>query len=149
MNRDQQVRASLLAGMQDLQNLLVHLQTVLHELAFPIIRAGGGLTFSGFSIRVSPEAPVDWIGYHLDRPDVIVFQIQDRTLPDDCPLSDLKRLQVRQYERVYRMNAPFFQMGAPEQMEQVRLFVQETADYLNGLLPEKEDAAPVAVIPIL
>jgi hypothetical protein len=148
MTKDNRVRSSLLEGMRDLLNLLVHLQTVLGECGLPIIRAGGGLTFSGFSIQVAPSAPVDWIGYHIDRPEVLLYQIQDRVLPEDCPLSNVKPLQARQYERAFHLLDSFFILDESHQMTELKGFLQETIDYLRGLPPQEEAPLQGSYIPI-
>lgn len=150
METDNRVHASLLQGMRDLQNLLVHLQTVLAELGIPIARSGGGLTFSGFSFQAHKEAPVDWVGYHIDRPEFLIYQIQDRILPKDCPLSGLKRTQARQYERTFPLlENDFFECREREQMDLIQGFLQETLDYLNSLPPEDDDSLPQPFIPVI
>lgn len=150
MTEDNRVRPSLLEGMRDLQNLLVHLQSVLHDLGIPIVRSGGGLTFSGFSIQASREAPVDWVGYHIDRPDLIIYQIQDRVLPEDCPLANLKRVQVRRYERTLSLlEDRFFDLEEADQMALLAAFLLETIDYLNSLPPEDDDAPTEPFIPVI
>ena len=149
MSKNNRVHASLLEGMRDLLNLLVHLQTVLKECGLPVVRAGGGLTFSGFSIQVAPGAPVDWVGHHIDRPSFVIYRIQDRVLPKDCPLTHLNRLQARQYERLFHIERSFFELDEDTQMSQLRQFVQETVDYLRGLPPEEEDSTQPPFIPII
>jgi hypothetical protein len=146
---DNRVRATLLEGLKDFQNLLVHLQTILAELNIPVLRAGGGLTFSGFSFQSKRDAPVDWIGCHIDRPHLVIHQIQDRILPRDCPLDRLKRLQARQYERTFSLSDnDFFSLNEREQMERLKNFLEETLNYLNGLPPEEEgESGPF--IPVL
>jgi len=137
---DNRVRSTLVEGMRDLQNLLVHLQTALNEVGLPVLRAGGGLTFSGFSIQVEKKAPVDWIGYHLDRPNAVVFEIRDRALPSDCPFSDVRQIQTGRYERLFALNeADFFERSEREQMDLLREFIEETVRYLRGLPSEEED----------
>jgi hypothetical protein len=122
----------------------------LGECGLPIVRSGGGLTFSGFSFQVEEGAPVDWMGYHIDRPDVILYQIQDRVLPKDCPLARLKRLQARQYERsVSLSDSNFFDLGEREQMDLIKSFLSETVEYLRSLPPEDESVAGEPFIPIL
>ncbi|MCA9438908.1 MAG: hypothetical protein KC978_24195, partial [Candidatus Omnitrophica bacterium] len=136
--------------MRDFQNLLVHLQTVLQQIKVPVLRSGGGLTCSGFSFQVEKEAPVDWIGYHIDRPDFLIYQIQDRILPKDCPLSHLKRLQARQYERALPLALDtFFDRDEQGQMELIASFLSETISYLRDLPPEDEDARPESFIPVI
>jgi hypothetical protein len=150
MEIDNRVQESLLSGMRDFQNLLVHLQTVLAELEIPIARSGGGLTFSGFSFQSAKEAPVDWLGYHIDRPEFLIYQIQDRVLPKDCPLDGLKRTQARQYERVFSLlDRSFFDCDERAQMDRIKEFLEETLEYLNGLPPEDEDSLPQPFIPII
>ena len=149
MSPDNRVRLSLIEGMRDLLNLLVHLQSVLKESELPVIRAGGGLTFSGFSIQVAPSAPVDWIGYHIDQPHHLLYQIQDRILPNDCPLSNLKEIQPRRYERFFLMEGSFFALDERSQMEELKRFLQETVEYLRGLPPQEENPPSLPVIPIL
>lgn len=149
MTRDNRVRASLIEGMRDLQNLLVHLQTVLGECHLPIIRAGGGLTFSGFSIQVAPASPVDWIGYHIDRPGMLLYQIQDRSLPVDCSLPGLKQIQFRRYERSLPLDDPFFAMDERAQMDTIKQFVQQTVAYLKTLPPSEDEASQSPFIPVL
>ena len=150
METENQVRETLIQGMRDLQNLLVHLQTVLREIEVPLTRAGGGLTFSGFSFQIEKDAPVDWVGYHIDRPDSLIYQIQDRVLPKDCPLSDLKRLQARQYERALIFTQEtFFNQDERAQMDAIAAFLSETVDYLRGLPPEDEDHRPEPFIPVI
>ncbi len=138
MNPDNRVRKSLIEGMRDLLNLLVHLQTVLKECELPVIRAGGGLTFSGFSIQTTPSAPVDWVGYHIDLPRHLLYQIQDRPLPRECPLSNLKEIQPRRYERVFLMEDSYFALDERSQMDEIKWFIQETVEYLKGLPSEQE-----------
>ena len=148
--QDNRVRATLLEGCRDLQNILVHLQMVLGECGLPIVRSGGGLTFSGFSFQVAEGAPVDWMGYHIDRPTLILYQIQDRLLPKDCPLTRLKRLQARQYERTFSLSdSGFFDCGEREQMDLLKTFLQETVDYLRSLPPEDESEIAEPFIPVL
>lgn len=147
---DNRVRPTLIAGCRDLQNLLVHLQMVLGECGISIARSGGGLTFSGFSFQVEDGAPVDWMGYHIDRPDVALYQIQDRVLPKDCPLSRLKRLQARQYERSLSLSdSDFFELGEREQMDLLKTFLSETVEYLRSLPPEDESVSGEPFIPVL
>lgn len=147
---DNRVRPSLLEGCRDLQNLLVHLQTLLGECGLAVIRSGGGLTFSGFSFQVDKDAPIDWMGFHIDRPTLILYQIQDRALPKDCPLTRLKRLQARQYERTFSLSdSSFFDSDETTQMKLIKEFLQETVDYLRALPPEDENAPAEPFIPIL
>ncbi len=149
MSPDNRVRASLLEGMRDLLNLLVHLQTVLTECGLPIIRAGGGLTFSGFSIQVAPAAPIDWIGYHIDRPRLLLYQIHDRVLPSQCLLAQVKEIQPRRYERSFQMEDLFFSLDERSQMEEIKKFLQETVDYLRSLPSQEEETSSGHFIPIL
>ncbi len=135
--------------MRDLLNLLVHLQTVLKECELPVVRSGGGLTFCGFSIQAAPSAPVDWVGYHIDRPHHLLYQIQDRILPADCPLSDLKEIQPRRYERLFLMENSFFTQDERSQMEELKRFLRETVEYLRELPPQEENPSSLPVIPIL
>ena len=147
---DNRVQETLIQGMRDYQNLLVHLQTVLQQLDIPTVRAGGGLTFSGFSIQIKPGSPVDWIGYHIDRPDCLVYQIQDRILPKPCRLSDVKRLQSRQYERTLKLTVEsFFLRDEESQMDRIASFLTETIQFLNDLPPEDNDSPPEPFIPTI
>ncbi len=150
MENDNRVHDSLIQGMRDFQNLLVHLQSVLQEIEIPITRSGGGLTFSGFSFQIENDAPVDWVGYHIDRPDSLIYQIQDRILPKDCALSNLKRLQSRQYERsLPLLEDAFFHQSERDQMETIAVFLRETIDYLKNLPPEDENQIPEPFIPVI
>ncbi|MCA9423862.1 MAG: hypothetical protein KC994_02245 [Candidatus Omnitrophica bacterium] len=150
MESDNRVQETLIQGMRDLQNLLVHIQTVLQEIGIPVLRSGGGLTFCGFSFQVDKDAPVDWIGHHIDRPEILIYQIQDRVLPKDCPLSNLKRLQARQYERTMELNEDsFFFKSDRDQMDAIGEFLSETVEYLRGLPPEDEDAPTEPFIPVI
>ena len=150
MESDNRVQETLIQGMRDLQNLLVHIQTVLQEIGIPVLRSGGGLTFSGFSFQVDKDAPVDWIGHHIDRSELLIYQIQDRVLPKGCPLSNLKRLQARQYERTMLLNEDsFFFKSERDQMDAIAEFLTETVEYLRGLPPEDEDAPTEPFIPVI
>jgi len=134
--------------MRDFQNLLVHLQSVLKECDLPTIRTGGGLTFSGFSLQVTSDAPVDWFGYHIDRPDTVVYQIQDRILPEAPSLSRLKRLEPRRYERSFSLEENgFFDLGEREQMDLLKTFLLETVEFLRNLPPQDDQNTPS--IPVL
>jgi hypothetical protein len=150
MDAENRVQETLIQGMRDFQNLLVHLQTVLQESEIPVTRSGGGLTFSGFSFQIEKDAPVDWVGYHIDRPEFLIYQIQDRVLPRDCPLSNLRRLQARQYERALPLiEESFFYQDERAQMDAIAAFLSETIKYLRSLPPEDEDLRPEPFIPVI
>jgi len=150
MEIDNRVQDTLIPGMRDLLNLLVHIQTVLQEIGITVVRSGGGLTFSGFSFQVEEDAPVDWVGYHIDRSEVLIYQVQDRILPKDCPLSNLRRLQTRQYERTLSLTEDsFFHQDERSQMDAISGFLSETIEYLRSLPPEDEDQRPEPFIPVI
>jgi hypothetical protein len=152
MTSDNRVRETLVTAMRDLMNLLVHLETVLDECGIRVIRAGGGLTFSGFSFQIKEGAPIDWLGFHIDRPNQILYQIQDRILPKDCPLSGIKRTQARQYVRVLLLReSGFFERNEREQMDLLREFVEETVSFLKGMpeTDETDSGADPSFIPVL
>lgn len=149
MTADNRVQSTLFEGMRDLLNLLVHIQTLLANCGLEVIRAGGGLTFSGFSIQVAPNAPVDWVGYHYDRPKEVIYQIQDRKLADNCPLDRLKRLDQRRYERSFPLEDSFFLGDEAGQIKLLEAFVRETVAYLKSHPEQGESASDEPFIPIL
>lgn len=149
MPSDNRVHSTLFQGMCDLLNLLVHLQTLLAGIGLKVVRAGGGLTFSGFSLQVAHQSPVDWVGYHYDRPREILYLIQDRKIPADCPLSRLRRLDQRRYERSFLLEEPFFSGDEKEQIDLLEAFIRETVSYLQTLPNDEEPSGDDPFIPVL